>query len=94
MVTRQEVEGWITGYEYWHQTDGGRWTLNASAPWDEPTDYDPEAGEVCTISIDDDGRVHWQWQSDEGYDEDLDFGTMAEFDAFYQNMLENGYANI
>lgn len=94
MVTRQEVEGWIAGHEYWHREIGGVWMLNASAPWDEPEDYEPEAGEVCTVSIDDNGRVHWQWKSDAGYDEDLDFATMAEFDDFYQRMLSEGYANI
>ena len=90
MVTRQEVEGWITAHEYWHQPDGGHWTLNACAPWDEPSDH----SEVCTISIDDNDRIHWQLACDSGYDEDLDFATMIEFDEFYQTMLSEGYSNM
>lgn len=79
----------VEAYKYWHEFNGGKILLNSNAPWDEPFDRDPAAGEISLLWEEADG-VHWAWTWDAGYDEHYVFPTVTEWAVWYSGMVADG----
>lgn len=91
-LTNADIRHYLEQHQFWHEENDGKFTVNASAPEDQPEDRDPWVGEIAVIYADS-GKVHVEWKS-EGYDEHWTFDTIDEFADFYDRFMTEGIDGV
>lgn len=92
MITKQQLDEWVTSNQLWNEPEVGGYNLNCSAPNDEP-DRDPRAGEICRITVLG-GRLCWRWQWNGSYDAHYGFNTLEQWIKFWDDLMDWGIGGV
>lgn len=91
-LTNADIRHYLEQHQFWYEENDSKFTVNATAPEDQPEDRDPLVGETAIIYSDNNQiHVEWKWC---GYDEHWTFDTIDEFAEFYNRFLTLGIDGV